>query len=257
MASTKSVATFLFEVRRRIDEELDPSTNFWKDTELVELMNEGCREVWQTIREAHEDRFVRTLRSTDGSVNLAGRDYDTGLLTMKDGRGEIILPPDFHELLLFEMKPPDDGHVIRRYAFQHADLASRNFRENVMFVSSTASTVYFYNIEWRDGMAVMVLVPTPQLDTESMPTQMKYVQAPRELTKTDTFENTGFEPFMLDAVKAYVKWSALSKGEGVDPNAITRALNAWEEKRLFALRACGPKQSRDPVLVEGPYEEEW
>lgn len=245
MASTETVASLIRRARRRLDEPLDPGTNLWADSELIEAMNEGLREVWQTIREAHEDRFVRTLHSTDGVINLATRDYDTALLGVAEGRDEIVLPPDFHELLLFE---DEDA----RLTFDHARLAHPNFRENAVRTSNSSGTCFYYNIEWRDGMAVMVFAPSPQVVASTV---IKYVQAVRDMRKDETFENTGFEPFMLDAVLAFIKYRALSKTD--DVQAVTLAQSEWESKRTFALRACGPRQSRDPEVVQGIYEEEW
>lgn len=254
MASIETVASFIRRVRRRLDEQLDPGTNFWADSELIELMNEGCREVWQTVREAHEDRFVRTFQSSDGVINVAGRDYDTALLAIKSGRGELVLPPDFHELLLFEMEPQVDG-TVRQFTFEFAPFSDRNFRENTLRQASPASICHYYNIEWRSGMAVMCLVPAPIVDV-TLGTILKYVQAPAEMRKDQTFEDTGFEPFMLDAVLAYVKFKALAK-PGMDTQELSAAATEWENKRTFALRACGPKQSRDATVVAGIYEEEW
>lgn len=255
MASTETVASLLRRFRRRLDEPLDPDTNFWADSELLEYVNEAQREVWQTIREAHEDRFVRTIRSVDGIVNIAGRDYDTSLLAVKANRGELVLPPDFHELLLFETEPQTDG-TVKQFTFEFARFAMHGFRENILRVANPASSVHYYNIEWRNGMAVIMLVPAPIVDMP-LGTIIKYVQAPQDMKKDQSFEDTGFEPFMLDAVLAYAKYLAYSKPEAVDTAATQKAYKAWEDKRTFALRACGPRQTRDAEVIEGVYEEEW
>lgn len=253
MAATETVASLIRRARRRLDEPLDPSTNFWANSELIEHMNEGLREVWQTIREAHEDRFVRTLRSDQGTITLAGRSYDCALFGITSARGELILPPDFHELLLFEEDPSEDGST-GTLCFQHAKLSAQNFRNNVGRTSSTAGSEFFYNIEWRDGAAVMLLVPTPAVDSTRIMV-MKYVQAVRDMRADETFEDTGFEPFMLDAVLAFIKYRAFSKAG--DASATTTAFTEWETKRTFALRACGPRQTRDAEYIQGAYEEEW
>lgn len=253
MPATETVASLLRRWRHRIDEELDPGTNFWSDTEGVEYMNEGMREVWQTVREAHEDRFVRTLQSDQGKVTLSGRSYDTSLLQIQSGRAEVVLPPDFHELLLFETVPPGDG-TVSRLLIQQAKFQNMNFRNNALRTSSTAGEEFFYNIEFRETAAVMILAPVPAIDTARVMV-MKYVQAPRTLVKTDNFEESGFEPFMLDAVIAFMVYRARCKSE--DDQAIKTSMSEWEAKRTFALRACGPRQTRDAEYVEGPYEEDW
>ena len=252
MPSTETVSHLLSRVRERLDEALDPETNFWTDHELTEYTNEGLREVHQTMREAHESWFVRTLRSDAGLVGIAGRTYDTERLAFQTGRNEIPLPPDFAELRLLETIPTSDDSV-DSLNFENRPVEHPDFRVNAMAESNQNSRVYYYALEHRTDGWWLIFSPIPTLETARV-LVIKYIQAPPEVTKAMTFEDTGFEPFMLDAVIAYTVMRAREK-EG-DTDGIALAGNDWERKRTFALRAAGPKQTRDPEVVIGFLEDE-
>lgn len=248
MPSTETVAHFLRRCRQRLDEPLDPEGNFWSDEELLEYANEGAREVHTTLRETSENWFIRTIKSTDGKTTINGREYDPAVLQFRSGRNEMVLPPDFHELLALETVPAADG-TRSPVAFHFERLTDNAFRENFLAEARSVAARFFYEIERRVDGAVLVFSPTPGID-ETVELCVKYVQSPPELTKTMTFEDTGFEPFMLDAILAYVLWAARGKEEDGGA-AATAAAGRWEGKRIHAERAAGPRQRRDAEYVEG------
>ena len=252
MPSTERVSTLLSRIRDRLDEELDPETNFWSESELVEYVNEGCREVWQTMREAHESWFTRTLTSDLGVVTIMGRDYDTGALQFQTGGNEIRLPPDFFEMRYLETALPADGTQWSPQ-FEQRPVNHPDFRNAAKLTNSASDQHYFYDIERRTDGAVLLIAGSPVLDT-SLVLTLKYIQGPPYVNKLSTFEDTGFEPFMIDAVIAYVILRSREK-EGDSMN-IANATADWERKRTFALRAAGPRQSRDPEVVIGYLEDE-
>lgn len=253
MPSIETVESFLRRCRERLDEELDPEHNLFTQHELLEYTNEGMRQVHQTMRETHEGWFVRTLRSDGEPVKLNGRQYDVSELKFETDKSEIRLPPDFQELLLFESIPETDGaRVPLDLTFKR--VITDAFRRNVLEQTDTANCVYCYDIERRNDGAVLVFAPTPTVDAP-VHTMLKYVQSPVEVTRMSSFEDTGFEPFMLDAVLAYVVWMARNKEEEGGAAAQSAAA-VYESKRQFASRTAGPKQSRDVEVVEGFLEDE-
>lgn len=246
MPSTETVAHFIRRCRLRLDEALDPGNNLWTDTELIEYANEGMREVHTTLRETSENWFVRTMVSDAAKLTVSGRVYDPSLFKLLAGRNEMVLPPDFHELLMLETKPAADGtRSTSNFTFER--LTSHEFRETYLADATSQTNRFRYEIEHRTDGTVMVLSPTP---AETVHLYLKYVQSPPELSKTMTFEDTGIEPFMLDAVLAYVLWAARGKEEE-GGEAAQAAGGRWEEKREHATRAAGPRQRRDAEFVEG------
>jgi len=252
MPSTETVSHLLTRIRERLDEDLDPEGNLWTNHELTDYTNEGIREVHQTMREAHESWFTRTLRSDAGIVAINGRNFDTGLLQFKTDRNEIRLPPDFAELRFFEVEPTSDDSI-DTLVFEYRPMQHPDFRQSALSTSTQNARHYFYDIERRSDGAVLILSAIPTLET-ARTVVLKYVTSAPEITQLQTFEDTGFEPFMLDAVIAYAVLRAREK-EG-DPDNVALAGSDWERKRTFALRAAGPKQTRDPEVVIGFLEDE-
>lgn len=255
MPSAETVERFLGRVRERLNEPFDPEGNFWKQHELLDYLNEGLREVWQVIREAHEDWFVRTIRSTDGKLTIAGRDYDPSFLRMQTGRTELLLPPDFRELRLLEPLQPDDPEAQPQVLFfQFTGLSMRIFREGAGRQVHENTTTYKAAIERRTTGAVIVLSVVPNL-VPSRDLVLKYVAFPPKLEFASTLELVGFEEDQLDAVLAFCLFRAHSKPGG-DPQDKADAAGEWERKRVLALRGAGPRQTRDPEVVNGFMEDE-
>ena len=254
MPSVETVARFLDRARERLNEPFDPEGNYWKQHELLDYLNEGMREVWQTLREAHESWFLRTLRSDQKNVIIAGRAYDTTLFQMQNERNELLLPPDFRELRLIEPVQPDDPEAQpQQLIFAFAPLSSRWFRDGSGRKVHENQAHYWYDIERRATGAVLVLSQVPNL-TAPRDLVLKYIAAPPKLQFASTFDVVGYEEDQLDAVLAYIIYRARQKEN--DPDTVAVAAQDWERKRLLALRAAGPRQSRDPEVVNGEFEDE-
>lgn len=255
--SNESVKNFLSRCRSRIDEELDAASNFWSQSELVEYMNEGMSEVWQAVRETHENWFVKELASTDVRQRIGGRDYNPKELRLEQGRTRLLLPPDFRELLFIEGIPPVSNQegdqffpVVR---FEYRNLTQRAFREEALNTVTTNVRLYLYDVVFGMDGAYILFSP-PLALSETIDARIKYIAAPVELRYADTFEKTGFTKEMVAALLRYVLYAAAQK-EGVVEN-ITVAERMWNLKRELAVRSAGPKQTRDEETVEGYLEDE-
>jgi len=258
MFSTEPVKLFLKRCQLRLDQELDVETNFWSLAEMLEYTNEGLREVWQAVRETHQNWFVRQITSTDGKLKIGGRDYDTDLLRLTNRRSRLFLPSDFRELLFIEGLPPENSTQIGDnffpvVRFEYRNVTQRRFREDSLNTITTNVRVYLYDVIFSVDGPYVLLSPPMSLN-EDIRCQIKYLAAPAPLVLTNTFEGTGFTLEMVDALLAYVCYAASQK-EGLDMN-VGKLYNAWTLKRELAVRGAGPKQTRDEETVEGYLEDE-
>lgn len=260
MYSNETIQSFLRRCRLRLDQELDSQTNFWSPAEMLEYANEGVREVWQATREEHQNWFVRQRRSTDGVMKIGGRDYDTALLRVESGRERLKLPPDFYELLLLEgLRTAQDTNLTRAVIFEYANMTQRAFREASIDRASAFDPIitsvqrYRYDVVFDPDGPYIFLAPSYRFE-QPFEIQIAYVAVPGELFATGSFEGTGFSTLMVDAVLAYSVYMAIYK-EGLAEN-IPSAERNWNLKRELAVRAAGPKQTRDEEPVEGYLESE-
>lgn len=258
MFSIEPVKNFLDRCARRLDQETDIEANLWSQAEMVEYLNEGLREVWQAVRETHQNWFVRELTSTDGVLKIGGRDYDTDLLRLTSRRSRLMLPSDFRELLFIEgMPPPNSGELPDQFwptvRFEYANLTQRKFRGEVLNNITTNVRSYYYDcIFTADGPYILFSPPLSLV--EDIASRIQYLAAPAQLRLNDTFEGTGFTLEMVDALLAYVCWAAAVKEKLIEN--LTTFKSIWDLKRELAVRGAGPKQTRDEETVEGFLEDE-
>lgn len=256
LATINELVTLL---RVDLDEPVDTATNQWTDANLIAWLNRGFRQVWQNAREAKENWFVRTLRSTDGEIVIAGQAYNPAQLAVTAGATELVLPPDFYEARDFSAIP-DDGSTTPALFFDWADLGQDRFQDGRTFSPNAQTVAYTCDVRFGDdGTAArsgprLVLSPAVADDATTADTTLTYVYAPKEYEAGDTLEASGFTPLLLDAVIAYAALEAYRQ-EGV-PTHITIATASWLEKQQLVTRAAGPRQSRAPEVVEG-FLEDW
>jgi len=255
--SNENVKAFINRCARRMDQELDPESNLWSQAEMVEYMNEGCREVWQAVREEHQNWFVRELTSTDSVKNIGGRSYDPENLRLILGRTRLLLPPDFRELLFIEGLPPRNSQEIPdqffpTVRFEYRNLTQRAFREDVLNTFPTNVRLYMYDVIFGAAGPYILFSPPLALN-EIIECRVQYLAAPLTLRLQDTFEATGFTLEMTDAVLQYVVYQAAVKEKSDD---LAKFERSWNLKRELAVRSAGPKQTRDEETVEGYLEDE-
>lgn len=259
MYSNESIKLFLNRCRKRLDQELDPNTNFWAPSEMLEYLNEGMSEVWQAVRETHQNWFVKEMNSTDGMAKIGGRDFDTSNLRIQNGRTRLLLPPDFHELLFIEGFPPETSNTetidpfFPSVVFEYKNLTQRRFRQDALNNITNNVRRYQYDVVYASTGPYIIFSPPLSLQ-DSLETRINYIASPAQLGLFDSFEGTGFTTLMVAAVLAYVCYAAVKKEDLVEN--LTTWLNTWNLKRELAVRAAGPKQTRDEETVEGYLEDE-
>lgn len=257
MSDVRTVQDLIDEIRSDLDEAVDTGineTNFWTDAELVTWMNKGIRKVWQKAREAKENWFVRKLRSTDPKLTIYGRAYDPSQMQLVSDTREIKLPPDLFELRL--MEPITSSSIDERddsVQFYFGNLSDQSYRALSRSVGPAQGGRYECEIIFRTTGPVCTFVPQIAL-TDPMDVMIEYVAAPRKLAQTDTFENTGLNDFMLDAIQAYVVYRARKK-EGASKELDTARADFGDTVDTVK-GSAGPRQSRDPQTVDGYLEDQ-
>lgn len=248
------------EIRGDLDEPLDAtgSTNFWSQSEIARYVNRGLRQVWQLARNDKGSRwFVRSIRSTDDPLSIFGRPYNPACLAPTDGTDELILPPDFGELLSLEPIVTSTDNLTADITFRFAPLNSPVMR-NLSRVSTTFTgfAEYFCDVIQRPQGPRLVLRPTFQggSDGAAQDCRLEYVLKPDNYAVEDTFEGVGFDDLMLDAVLAYAELECRRKAD--NPAKLKEATETWAERRALVIETIGPLQTVEHEMVQGFLSEE-
>jgi hypothetical protein len=249
MSTTRrSMLDLTEEIRDDVDEPLDATgtTNFWTQDMLVLRINRGLRQVWQLARNDKGARwFVRTMRSTDPVTSIHGRPFNPACLQVTDGADELVLPPDFGELLLFEpIVSATDGSTAD-ITFRYTPINSPTFRA----LSRTASGFSEYWCDVIQRLNGPRLVLRPPFQATTLDTVMEYLVKPNNYALTDTFEGLGFDDLMLDAVIAYAVMDCYRKADA--PDKLKAAEATWSERRALVIEAVGPLQTVEHEVVQG------
>lgn len=259
MYSNETIKSFIDRCQKRLDQELDTSAQFWSVAELLEYMNEGIREMFQSVRETHENWNMKEMTSLDPIARIGGRQYNPAVLQMKQDRSKLYLPPDFQELVWLEPLRPTGtiDPFLNSITFEYRKLSQRQFRRDSFDTFEQASRpevrFYLYDVVFG-GNGAYILLSTPGSLVQPIDIRIRYLNTPPALTLADTFELTGLTDFMTDAILAYVCFAAVRK-EDLTENLQTFG-QTWALKRELAIRNAGPRQTRDAEPVEGWLEDE-
>ena len=253
----RTVAELLTEVREILDEPLDLTgndSNLWSNTELTRWMNVGLRRVWAHVKKERENYFMRTVRSdATEKIKVYGRDYDPAEIRILAGRKELSLPPDFAELRVFEpVISADAGDVNGEVQFLFNQLANMGLRTRMRAIGPERGGVYECEIVFREEGPRIMIFPEPVLQSP-IDVRMEYVHGPLQLTSTDSFEGSGFNQLMLDAVVNYVVYRARKKEENAA--SISQAQADLSDSLDVVGSAAGPRQARDDEVVDGYLED--
>ena len=246
-ATRRSMLDLTEEIRDDLDEPLDATgtTNFWTQDMLVLRINRGLRQVWQIARQDKGSRwFVRTMRSTDPTTSIHGRPYNPACLQVTDGASELVLPPDFGELLLFEPIVDTDSGDTADITFRYTPINSPTFR--ALSRSASGFSEYWCDVVQRLGGPRFIIRPPFQAST--LDVTMEYIVKPDNYALEDTFEGLGFDDLMLDAVIAYAVMDARRKSDNA--GKLKEAENTWAERRALAVETVGPLQTVEHEFVQ-------
>lgn len=260
MYSNETVANFIKRAQRRVDQELDVGANFWSQAEMLEYLNEGLTEVYQSVRETHENWFVNEITSTSPIMNVGGRLYNPAALRLEQGKDKLLLPPNFQELLYIETIPTLVGQDPWewRVTFEYRNMTQQAYRNAAVAVYENAPfpdvRFYYYDVIYAPTGPYISLAPAVSLTSAHKEIKIRYLFTPTPLTLRDTFEGTGFTNAMTDALLAFI-CVACARKEDLKENLETLS-QTWALKRELAIRNAAPKQTRDPKSVEGFLEDE-
>ena len=235
------VSTLVNEIRQDLDE---TTPAVWGD--LVVWLNAGVLAISAALKTATREDWVtnRIVSDSGTSSTIFDETYDHDELSIVSGTSIYNLPPDCLEIRYWEPKDQSDQDSGIRLI--HKDMSSIEFIQASRDNASTERRVYYYDTYGKNQVRIVPAV----LDT--FETEMMYVRVPpTQLTLNDTLDY--IPDWTREALKAYVVYRAHKQINHPD---VTSTFQLWKDARSDMLTLSAPRQSIDPVVAEGVFDEE-
>lgn len=237
-----TVEELLTEIRGDLDER--GAEGVWRNADLITWINAGIVKVSAKLkRVTREDWLTKYLHSDDSAITIGLETYNPGNIQITAGVSTYTLPPDLVEIRQWEPKPQafkDNGYRLIGRDMSNAQFVALSREE-----STITRRAFLYDLY---GLNSVRVVPTP---AETFHTTMWYSVAPTRLRASDTISI--IPVWAYEAVKLYVRYRAFKSVSHPDTAGEIALFN--EELSTLGHMAT-PRQSQDPVIVEGVFDED-
>lgn len=217
----------------------------FRDTDLLVWINDGIQAVASEVHGMMEDWLTRRLKSTDASETIQGTSYAPSSLKIVGGTDTYSLPPNLVQIRTLEPLTASDRQS--GLTFIPRTHAHPEFLRLTRLTAQSSQLVYYYALY---GPQTLRIAPTPASGV-SIDVELWYVALPARLTLSGSISELPLQA--MKAVKAYAGWRAMQSINSPDVNA-KLIVYQTEVKELNALSS--PRQTNDPVFVEGAFDEE-
>ena len=249
-----TVEVVLGRVRRDLDEALDTATNQWDDTDLLDWLNRGARHVWQLVRKQHQNRFLRTILSTDDPLPIYGVTFAPAGFVFQSGTAALKLPADCLQVVSLEPVFAADADVDLGTIFYFQPLHTERSRAARREVGGTDGAAHYYEVEFRTDGPYLTFSPAGNVTT-AVNLRLTYVHDAAELQSDGTFAGTGFNRHDIDAIVAYTVRAAMAQPQAAAAEDRALANGVLQETAHRAQDVAAPRHT-DHLVVEGFIEDE-
>lgn len=235
------VLQLLTEIRGDIHEF---TQNVFRTTDLLTWLNDGIQAVVSETYGITEDWLTRRMRSTDSVETLQGESYNPSSLTITASVDLYTLPPNVLQIRTLE--PLSDADRQAGIAFLPSTHSAPEF---MRLVRQTPATQQYY-LYTLTGPRTLRIAPVPTTSV-SIAVELWYVALPDRLSIADTV--TSLPVQALKAIKAYAVWQAFQSISSPDVNT---KQGVYQQMIREYNSLMSPRQTNDPVFVEGAFDEE-
>lgn len=227
------------QVRNRL---IEPIPKFWTDQELVDIMNNGVKDLWRDIVDLKQEHFLKV----NNSVFLAP---STGQLSN--------LPSDIHKIYLIEpLDSSDDGPNPGLY-FMPEDYNSEKFRfaRSRPAMDPTNDNVYWdIHGAGAPDFTTPIIRIAPQV-TSTVYISFVYVPTLPALT-TDA---SSVNPVPGESDECLITWTlAFARAKERDDRSPDPSwLSIYSTNKQHLLQSLGLRQYMEPTYVNAEFEEYW
>src|SRR3990167_153536 len=223
----------------------EATASFWSSAELVDIANQGYRDLWRDIVDLKQEHF---LTNDAANVSLAA---DTATLTG--------VPTNVHKVYLIEPRDVSSTSSNRNLHFQpleynHARFSGSRSSANI----DPQNGVIYYSITGAgaptddSGATTTVIYVAPKVTSA---VTLRFVYVPTLALRTAAQSN----PIPGESDNAIIAWivafARAKEREDRSPDPAWLAIYATEKQHL--LQSLGLRQYHEPTVVDGLFDPYW
>lgn len=226
------------QARRHLHE---PTARFWSSDELIDIINQGRRDLWRDIADLKQEHYLTML------VDEVSLEADESTMTG--------VPEDIHKIYLIEPSDTTTGGTSENLIFKPLDYNHKTFQaaRSRDPIEPNNDTIY-YALRGQGG-------PTgdgPTIDfapqvTSQVLLRFVYVPTLEALASDSNVDIPG------EADNALIAWTVAfaraKEREDRAPDSGWLAIYATEKQHL--LQSLGLRQYQEPTYVDGLHEDYW
>lgn len=221
---------------------LEETASFWSEAELLDIILEGCKDLWGGIVDLHEAHFL-TVDEDNVSIQ-------------ENARQLLGVPADTFRVHIIEPRVTNEEGTTRRVSFIPRDFNHRDFinaRTGSAFDPSNGGNIYYCLTNAGYPISAPTVLIAPPV---SVAMDLRFVYVPglgSGLTASSV------NPIPGESDQALIAWcvayARAKEREDRSPDPSWLAVYATEKQNI--LTRLTPRQEQEARVVDALFESEW
>ncbi len=233
------LSTIRTKARRHL---LEETASFWTETELLDIILEGCKDLWGGIVDLHEAHFL-TVDETNVSIQASSSQL-------------LGVPAETFRVHIIEPRDTSTEGDHRRINFIPRDFNHRDFisaRTSSTFDPSSGGNIYYCltNAGYPISAPTVLIAPTI-----SAAMNLRFVYVPG---LGGGLTSSSVNPIPGESDQALIAWcvayARAKEREDRSPDPSWIAVYATEKQNI--LTRLTPRQEQEARIVDALFESEW
>jgi|SRR6266853_481136 len=229
------IQSLIVDVRNRL---IEPTPNFWSDSELIEIMIKGIKDLWRDIVDLKQEHYL-----TVDTTNVSYQNNSTQLSGV---------PPDVHKIFMIEPRDLSINGANTGLTFKPEDYNSENFQlaRSQAAIDPTNDIIYYAITQQGSPVGAPVILVAPKV-TSTIPIAFSYCPTLGPLIGSSII------PIPGEADNACLAWTvayARAK-EREDRSPDPSWIQVYGTEKSHLLESLGLREYQEPKYVNAMFQE--
>ena len=221
---------------------LESSASYWSSAELIDIMNQGIKDLWRDIVDLKQEHFLTN---------------DTTNVTMAASTATLTgVPADVHKVYIIEPLDSTANSTNKGLVFAPLDYNHKYFQAaRTLSAVDPSNNQIYYSVTGAGaptGSSSTVVYVAPQVNSA---VSLRFVYVPSLAARVAADNN----PIPGESDNAIIAWTvAFARAkEREDRSPDPNWLAIYSSEKQHVLQSLGMRQYHEPTYVDALYEAEW